>query len=367
MKKIFIILFCVFIASPAFAGTSSLHTLWPYFKDAKMVQIPSYNSGPFPNEFITLKDGSYKKSPVKIDALIAYPKKGEGPFPVLVFNHASGGSWQWSNEWFKFDRLMARQLLKKGIAVMFVDNFNGRSVVSADEDQSQVSTYSFYIDAFMTLEYLSKDPRVNIKKVGITGWSRGGMNSLAIAEKRIRDALISKDLYFAAAQPRAPDCENVSLFGNPQPIKETKTWMVLGGADDYTRAEPCVEYGKKVKANGGDIEVTVKKGWHHGFLGNYPRELSEDAEIYWKCPRVWTEDNGKYNKEYIDWLVKNGAFESEEAMWEMAKNDPGKAYKRSGIAFKKSKCIFLGAHTGGDKGGKFMKPFLKFWEETLLN
>ena len=41
---------------------------------------------------MSLKDGSYKKSPVAIDALIAYPKKGEGPFPILVFNHASGGA-----------------------------------------------------------------------------------------------------------------------------------------------------------------------------------------------------------------------------------------------------------------------------------
>jgi len=95
MKKIFIILFCVFIASPTFAGTTSLFELWPYFKDGKLIKIPSYNSGPFPNEFITLKDGSYKKSPVKIDALIVFPKKGEEPFPILVFNHASGGVWMW--------------------------------------------------------------------------------------------------------------------------------------------------------------------------------------------------------------------------------------------------------------------------------
>ena len=125
---------------------------------------------------------------------------------MLVFNHSSGGARLFHNEWFKFNRQVAKQLLKKGMAVMFVDNFNGRSVISAGADQAQVSTYSFYIDAFMTLEYLSKDPRVNIKKVGITGGSRGGMTSLAIAEKRIRDALISKDLYFAAAQPLYPDC-----------------------------------------------------------------------------------------------------------------------------------------------------------------
>ena len=60
MKKILLILICLLIASPAFAGTSELFTLWKYFKGAKMVQIPSYNSGPFPNEFMSLKDGSYK-------------------------------------------------------------------------------------------------------------------------------------------------------------------------------------------------------------------------------------------------------------------------------------------------------------------
>ena len=119
MKKIFIILFCLLITSPAYAGTTPLFDLWKFFKkgkivkSAKLIKIPSYNSGPFPNEFMSLKDGSYKKSPVEIDALMVFPKKGEEPFPVLVFNHASGGSALFSNEWFKFDRLMARQFLKK--------------------------------------------------------------------------------------------------------------------------------------------------------------------------------------------------------------------------------------------------------------
>ena len=334
MKKIFIILFCVLIASPAFAGTTPLFDLWRFFNHGKLIQIPSYNSGPFPNEFISLKDGSYKKSPVNIDALIAYPKKGEGPFPVLVFNHASGGSWQWSNEWFKFDRLMARQLLKKGIAVMFVDNFNGRSVVSADEDQSQVSTYSYFIDAFMTLEYLSKNPKVNIKKVGITGWSRGGMISYMVADKRLRDALVGKDLYFAASQPRSPDCWSAGMFRNPQPIKETKIWMVLGGADNYTRAEPCVEIGEKYKANGGDIEVTVKKRWHHGFTANYKEEYEADPQIFSKCPPWFTEDNG---------------------------------YPNRGVAEWDAPCITKGAKIGGNKVGAFKKPFLKFFTENLLN
>ena len=332
MKKIFITLIFLLIASPAFAGTSPLFDLWPYFKDGKMVKIPSYNSGAYPNEFISLKDGSYKKSPVTIDALIAYPKKGEGPFPVLVFNHASGGANLFSNEWFKFNRKMAKQLQKK-MAVMFVDNFTGRNVISAGADQAQVSTYSFYIDAFMTLEYLSKDPRVNIKKVGITGWSRGGMNSLAIAEKRIRDVLISKDLYYAASLPRSVECRQSGFFRNPQPIKETKILMVNGEIDDASHAHVCEEYGEKMKANGADIEVITKGGWGHGFEANYSAEYEANEEAWHECPDYYTEDDGMPNKD-----VKIDA-----------------------------SCITYGYTIGGDKGRKISGKFKKFFIKNLLN
>ena len=333
MKKIFIILICLLISSSAFAGTSALFSLWPYFKEGKMVKIPSYNSGPFPNEFMSLKDGSYKNSPVKIDGLIVFPKKGEGPFPMVVFNHASGGAYLFSNEWFKFNRQQARMLLKKGIAVMFVDNFNGRNVVSAGADQAQVSTYSFYIDAFMTLEYLSKDPRVNIKKVGITGWSRGGMNSLAIAEKRIRDALISKDLYYAASIPRSVECRQSGFFRNPQPIKETKIWMINGKDDDASHAHICEEYGEKMKANGADIKVTTKAGWGHGFEADYEPEYEKHLEAWHECPDYYTEDDGMPNKD-----VKIDA-----------------------------SCITYGYTVGGDKGRNISGKFKKFFIKNLLN
>ena len=333
-KRQLLTFFCIFFTNSVLAGTSALFTLGPYFKDGKMVRIQSYNSGPFPNEFMSLKDGSYKNSPVNIDALIVYPKKGKGPYPILVFNHSSGGARLYSNKWFKFNRQQAKMLLKKGIAVMFVDNFNGRNVISAGADQAQVSTYSFYIDAFMTLEYLSKDPKINIKKVGITGWSRGGMNSLAIAEKRIRDILISKDLYFKASLPRSVECRQSGFFKNPQPIKETKVWMVNGKNDDASHASVCEEYGKKMKANGADIEVTTKAGWGHGFTANYEAEYEKHLEAWHECPDYYTEDNGMPNKD---------------------------------VKIDKT-CITYGYTVGGSNKSwkQFSRPFKKFFIKNLL-
>ena len=336
MKKIFIILFCLLISNTAFAAPlkTPLDKLLKSFKGGELIKIPSYNPAAYPNSFMSIKDGSYKKSPIEVDALIAYPKKGEGPFPLVVFAHASGGPGQFSSKYFKFNKQMAMQLRKKGFAVMFLDNFSARGAKHTYIDQSQVPGYAGYIDGFMVLEYLSKDPKVNIKKVGITGWSRGGMISTIISEKRMRDALISKDLYYAAALPRSVGCYGGGFFENPQPIKETKTWMVNGEIDDVTLAAPCIEYGKKLKANGADIEVTTKKGWGHGFTADYEPEFEADAQVFNDCPGFFMRDDGTPNPE-------------SNYSWD----DP---------------CIKKGNTLGGKKGSVFSKPFKKFFIENLL-
>ena len=296
MKKVLLVLIFLSITNISFA-TTPLISLGQYIKGLELVKIPSYNSGPFPNEFMSLKDGSYKNSPVKIDAVIKYPEKGDGPYPIVVFNHASGGPILFSNKWFKFNRQQARYFLKKGIAVMFVDNFSSRNAMNVGTDQSQVSTFSFYIDAFMTLDFLSNDPKIDIKRVGITGWSRGGMNSLAIAEKRIRDILIDDNLYYAASLPRSVECRQSGFFRNPLPIKETKIWMINGANDDASHAHVCEEYGEKMKVNGADIKITTKAGWGHGFEANYEAEYEADQEKWHNCPDYYTEDNGMANKD----------------------------------------------------------------------
>ena len=101
----------------------------------------------------------------------------------------------------------------------------------------------------MALEHLSKDPKINIKKVGISGYSRGGMISLMISEKRLRDAIVLVKIYILLLHNLGKklqiECWSIGMFRNPQPVKETKTWMVLGGKDDYTLAKHCVTQGEK--------------------------------------------------------------------------------------------------------------------------
>ena len=92
MKKIFTILICLLITNSAFALETPMKKLSKYFKTGELIKISSYTVPGWPNQYKSIEDGSYKNTPLKVDAFIAFPKKGEGPFPVVMFAHASGGA-----------------------------------------------------------------------------------------------------------------------------------------------------------------------------------------------------------------------------------------------------------------------------------
>ena len=364
MKKLLgIVVLGLLIASPAFAFNEFMIKQQKRFKNSELVKILSYRAF----DFYSIQEGWYKKSPSEFDALIIYPK-GKGPFPLVMVSHSSWGPEEFYSKWMTWHKRQAKKLQKKGIATMFIDHFTARDQLgSTAGNQFTVNIWSQFLDPFIALEYLSKNPKINIKKVGIQGGSRGGMVSILASEKRLRNALISKDLYFAASMPLYPDCEDVGMFRNPQPTKETKTWMILGGSDNYTRAEPCVELGKKIKANGGDIIVDVKKGWRHDFIGNYEVEDMEYSQIFWKCPKWYTEDDGKMSKSYMDFLLEYvDRWETEEDFYKMSREDPLRTLKFSFDPYNLSGCMFKGAKGGGDKGKQIFNKNIKFWEENLL-
>ena len=368
MKKIFIILICLLFTSSVFAAEKKikpkktpLKKLSKQLKNGELIKIQSFQA----TTFKAIYEGWYKESPIEVDALITYPE-GDGPFPVLLIVHSSGGPGEFTADWLEFMRDQQKPLLDMGIATMYLDNFSARGAKHTYRDQSKASLWATYIDAFMALEYLSKQPKVNIKKVGVSGYSRGGNISLLASEKKLRDLLISKDLYFAAAQPRSPDCRITGMFINPTPIKETKTWLVHGLADDYTLAGPCEDFAKKMQANGGDVKIDLREGWYHTFTGNYAVEPAPKTQHFNKCPVWYTKDDGGLGKEYLDLLLKHGIFKSEDEFNEMMKENPKKAWQTAFKAMIKEKCIIKGVHEGGDHGKEFMPEYLKFWKDNLL-
>ena len=82
--------------------------------DGELVKINSYQAA----NYKAIKEGWYKETPINVEALLTFPK-GEGPFPVLLLVHSSGGAKEFTEDYLEFMRDQQKPLLDMGIATMY--------------------------------------------------------------------------------------------------------------------------------------------------------------------------------------------------------------------------------------------------------
>ena len=126
-----------------------------------------------PQDYADIFSGRYKQAPVDISGFLTLPV-GRGKFPAVVIVPGSGGYQQWMQDSF------AKQLNEAGIATLIVDGFTGRGVKETGSNQGTVPMAASVIDGFAALQALSKRPEIDVKRVGVTGFSRGGPNAPAV-------------------------------------------------------------------------------------------------------------------------------------------------------------------------------------------
>ena len=112
-------------------------------------------------------------APLAIDATLVLPP-GAGPFPAVVQLHGCGGVEAQSFRW-------ARWLADHGYAALVVDSFRARHVKGdcrTGPDEPPVTAR--FDDAFGALRYLQARPDIRGDRVGVIGWSQGGVYAIAV-------------------------------------------------------------------------------------------------------------------------------------------------------------------------------------------
>ena len=333
----------------------------------EIIKFTSYNPG-IP---LTIINGSYVNSPVEVSGKLILPKEGKN-LPVVVTVHGSGGPSEFTSPTQSWRNDFKNQLLKNNIGIFEIDSFTGRGAKSTGSNQGKVSVNAGELDALVAYKILDKHPRVDAKKLGITGLSRGGMASNMAVEKKYSDVILGEENYYKASLPMAPDCFNVA-FDKPTPTP-AKILFLLGGADDYTLAKFCVAYAEKMKKAGGDVEVIVKEGWHHDFYTDAPANNCSDCVHFNKCeiyaPEGWVmNDDGFIHEKQTD--IFKEAFNMDLKKWrekfEKASTKPGaanKLYKKLYIKMYK-KCGERGVTIGGDHGKETVEIAVPFFVNAL--
>lgn len=165
---------------------------------------------------------------VVVDGVLSFPADAKGPLPAMVIAHGSGGILPSYVLW-------TAALNRAGIATFVIDSWGGRGITSTRYDQSQVSTAANVADAFFALRLLATHPRIDAKRIGVMGFSRGGAVALYTTLEPLRRAVIDGDLHFAAHVPFYPDCNFrwTAAEHDGSPIL-----MLLGQRYDWTPAAP---------------------------------------------------------------------------------------------------------------------------------
>ena len=183
---------------------------------------------------------------------------GAGPHPTVVMLHGCGGLYSKSGRGSARHLDWALTLREQGYAVLMVDSFGPRGIdeVCTRQERSVRATVERKRDAWAALAYLQGRRDVDGERVAVMGWSQGAGTVLAAYGPG------GKGAGFRAAVAFYPGCGKPLKDQSWQP--EGPLLMLLGGKDEWTPAEKCMELASRepVKER---TEVVVYPDAHHGF------------------------------------------------------------------------------------------------------
>jgi carboxymethylenebutenolidase len=203
---------------------------------------------------------------------------GPGPHPAIVLLHGRAGPYsslakggysaetlskrhkQWGEFW----------ATRNYIAIL-VDSFGLRGYPegfgkgSYDERPTEVSEQTVRpLDAYGALLYLRKQPGVIKDRIGVQGWSNGGMTVLAtMSEQSPGLPLPGGEPGFRAAIAEYPGCGMDAIKGAYHAY--APILLMIAGGDEEVSPERCEKFAQRAKAHGNDIKVIVYPGAAHNF------------------------------------------------------------------------------------------------------
>jgi dienelactone hydrolase len=197
--------------------------------------------------------------------------------PVMVVMHGSGGVVKSTYAWVEF-------LNKMGVATFMVDSFTPRGIQRTVEDQSQLTTATSSVDGLLALKLLATHPRIDASRIGVIGFSKGGVAALTVGFEKVRAAVVSGDLKYALQIPFYGGCtQYATTTGAP-------ILMFTGTKDTYNTVGTCQANVDTLKGLGANLKFVVYEGAMHGFDTENPRSYVPRGQTWIKCSQQFDLD-----------------------------------------------------------------------------
>lgn len=183
-----------------------------------------------------------------------------GKIPAVVLMHSSAGVGESVYAWAQFFNDM-------GLASFVVDSFKPRGIQRSVEDQNVLAFAASAMDSLKALELLATHPAIDVHRIAVIGFSRGGGAGLHASFERVREGAIKDDTRYAIHFLLYPSCsEFAHTTGAPLHV-------YVGSDDAYNSVEKCQFNVDKLKSLGANVDITVYEGAKHGFDTSNPSNI----------------------------------------------------------------------------------------------
>jgi dienelactone hydrolase len=191
-----------------------------------------------------------------------YAPTQPGQHPAVVAMHGCSGLTDDNGRPSERHEDWGQRLSGLGFVVLFPDSFGSRGLGPQCKvgDREVRPSHERVDDALASLAYLATQANVRPQAISLLGWSNGGSTVLYSVEPKHAPR---SGVDFAKAVAFYPGCR-VPL--------ETGQWktrlpllILIGSADDWTAAAPCVDLTTAAKANGLPVDIVTYPNAYHDF------------------------------------------------------------------------------------------------------
>jgi dienelactone hydrolase len=200
-------------------------------------------------QFPSLDADLTKAAPTQLEGLL-YRPAAAGPAPAIVLMHGCGGLYGRNGVPPPRHHDWAWRLQGLGYVVLHVDSFTPRGLreICTSKEHTISPSRERPRDAYGALTYLQSLPFVQLDRIGVLGWSNGGSTTLYTVDSALAARPKGLRHDFRAAVAFYPGCR--------APLSRKTGWttaipllILIGEADDWTQAQPCVELAGRAKGH----------------------------------------------------------------------------------------------------------------------
>ncbi|MDT8992055.1 dienelactone hydrolase family protein [Curvibacter sp. APW13] len=211
---------------------------------------------------VHIDPSGWSSSPAPLQAYWFAPQ-GSGARAAVVMLHGCGGAYAKDGSLNARHQMWGELLAAQGIGALMLDSFSSRGVrelCTQKYAERSLKEADRVGDAYAALAWLRQQPGADGARIAVLGWSHGAgvtLDTITHPPAELAQGFAAAVAFYPGCTARAKKAERFRPYA---PVL-----LLIGEADDWTPAAPCVALTQAAQRNGAAMDIVTYPGAYHDF------------------------------------------------------------------------------------------------------